>query len=84
MTPQARFRIPLVYYLVDMIGTVFIGLGAWVLVTDDDIPVLEGFDRTMAGVGLVSVGFLLMLPFVAVLILTIKRNRAAGQEGSSP
>jgi len=71
-------RIPRLLLVLDLVGSLWIGLGVWVLLTDDELPVFEGYDRSDVGAGFVLVGVVLMVPFVAVLIRTALSARTPG------
>lgn len=64
-------RIPRMLFALDLVGSIWIGLGIWVLLTDDELPIFEDYDRLDVGVGFMLVGILLMIPFVVVLVKTV-------------
>ena len=71
-------RIPRMLFALDLVGSIWIGLGLWVLMTDDKLPIFGDYNRLDVGVGFLLVGFLLMVPFVVVLVRTVVGAQKSG------
>ena len=76
-SPNILTQIPPLLFALDLFGTLSIGVGIWILVTDSEVPILAGYDREVVGGGMILLGALLMIPFVIAVLRVALRNRAS-------
>lgn len=75
-------QIPRMLFVMDLVGSICIGLGVWVLIADDELPVFAGYNRLDVGAAFILVGILLMVPFVVVLIRIVLGTRTSSRPNS--